>query len=80
MPATFPKPGPPGPIGQGVIFDVVTPSPTVTLAHNLNRDVAAVAYDSDGTEVTVGVVVLDSNTLLLTTVPELPFSGKVVVI
>lgn len=80
MPATFPRPGPIGPAGQGVIFNVVEPSSNITVAHNLDRDVAATTYDPDGNEVTVGVTVRDSNTLILTTVPELPYSGKVVVI
>lgn len=73
--AVFPSSG-----SQTFSTDITTPSSSITVQHGLGRtDVAVVAYDDTGTEVELGVQVLDPDTVQLTTVPELPFSGKVVV-
>lgn len=81
MPAQFPKAGPTGPAG-GTPYseDVTVPSDEITVVHSLGRtNVLVHCYGEDATEIEVGVEVLDENSVRITTVPELAFSGKVVV-
>lgn len=63
------------------MLSVAVPVATVHVDHGLASDAVIVhAYDPTGEEVEVGISIINANQVVLTTVPELPFSGTVVVV
>lgn len=76
--ASFPVPGPAGPLGGSQTFEFDTPSSEWTVVHGLGRTPMVVVYDLEGNlRPLVPVIAPDENTLVLTPTP--PLAGKVVV-
>lgn len=76
--ATFPKPGPMGPMGSPILFEFDDPSSEWVCAHNLGRLPLVLVYDLDGnSRPFVPVSNPDENTTVVTPTP--PLAGKVVI-
>lgn len=76
--ATFPKPGPMGPMGSPILFEFDAPSSEWVCEHNLGRLPLVLVYDLDGnSRPFVPVTNPDSNTTIVTPTP--PLAGKVVI-